>query len=238
MPRAETLSKISVEQFKALKAAGLDRIHSGYETGSDEVLNLINKGVTAEQEIVAGKNIKASGIELSIYLMPGVGGKALSESNALGTAEVIRAINPDFVRIRTAVITKGSGLWEDYQNGSYELCGDTDKIKEIRLIIENTSGCTGKLVSGDHIINLLPEVNGKLDQDHDKMLAVIDEYLELPPLKQRVYQFFKRQASVSKPADLECILKDEIEEAEAFCKSFSSDKEWDGEINKMMRRFI
>ena len=236
--RAETLSKISVQQFKALKAAGLDRIHSGYETGSDEVLELINKGVTSQQEITAGKNIKASGIELSIYLMPGVGGKELSEANALGTAEVIRAIDPDFVRIRTAVITRGSGLWEDYQNGSYELCGDTDKIKEIRLIIENTSDCTGQLVSGDHIINLLPNVNGRLNRDTKKMLAVIDEYLALPPLKQRVYQFFKRQGSVSQPTDLDYISKDEIEEAEAFCKSFSTDKEWDSEINKMMRRFI
>lgn len=236
--RAETLAKISVEQFKALKRAGLDRIHSGYETGSDEVLELINKGVTADQEIMAGQNIKASGIELSIYLMPGVGGKALSEANALGTAEVIRAIDPDFVRIRTAVITKGSGLWEDYQNGIYEMCGDTDKIKEIRLIIENTRECTGQLISGDHIVNLLPEVNGRLDKDHHKMLSVIDEYLALAPLRQRVYQLFKRQASVTKPRDLDSISKFEIEEAEAFCKSFTSEEGWDKEINRMMSRFI
>lgn len=236
--RAETLSKISVEQFKALKAAGLDRIHSGYETGSNEVLGLINKGVTAEQEITAGQSVKAAGIEFSIYLMPGVGGKALSESNALGTAEVIRAIDPDFVRVRTTVITKGSGLWEDYQNGSYELCGDTDKIKEIRLIIENTSQCSGQLVSGDHIVNLLPEVNGRLDQDHQKMLGIIDEYLELSTLRQRVYQLFKRQGNVTKPSDLDFIPQKQIDEAEAFCKSFTSDKEWDSEINKMMSRFI
>lgn len=236
--RAETLAKISVDQFKALKAAGLDRIHSGYETGSDEVLELINKGVTAEQEITAGQNIKASGIELSIYLMPGVGGKALSEANALGTAEVIRAIDPDFVRIRTAVITKGSGLWEDYQNGIYELCGDTDKIKEIRLIIENTRECSGQLVSSDHIVNLLPEVNGRLDQDYNKMLGVIDEYLTLAPLRQRVYQLFKRQGNVSKPEDLDYIPAKEMREAEMFCKSFSTDKEWDEQINKMMSRFI
>ncbi len=236
--RAETLAKISVDQFKALKAAGLDRIHSGYETGSDEVLELINKGVTAEQQILAGRNIKAAGIDLSIYLMPGVGGKALSELNALGTAEVIKAIDPDFVRIRTAVITKGSGFWEDYQNGTYELCGDTDKIKEIRMIIENTSGCTGQLVSGDHIVNLLPEVNGRLDQDHVKMLEVIDEYLGLTLLRQRVYQLFKRQGNVSKPEDLNYIPAKEMKEAETFCESFSTDKEWDEQINKMMSRFI
>lgn len=236
--RAETLSKISLEQFKALKAAGLDRIHSGFETGSNEVLELINKGVTAQQQIIAGKTIKESGIELSIYLMPGVGGKALSEANALGTAEVIRAIDPNFVRIRTAVITEGSGLWEDYQNGTYELCSDTDKINEIKLIIENTSGCTGQLVSEDHILNLLPKVNGRLDQDHGEMLTIIREYIELPPLKQRVYQLLRRQASVAQPSDLDYISGVELKEAEKFCSSFTSDKEWDGEINRMMHRFI
>lgn len=236
--RAETLSKITLDQFKNLKAAGLDQIHSGYETGSDEVLKLINKGVTAEQEIAAGKTIKASGIKLSIYIMPGVGGKALSEANALGTARVIRGVDPDFVRIRTAVITRGSGLWEDYEKGSYELCGDTDKIKEIKLIIENTKGCTGQLVSGDHILNLLPNVNGNLNQNHKEMLAGVDEYLELPLLKQRVYQFFRRQGSVSQPSDLVRISRKDTQQVEEFCNSFTSDDEWDLEINRRMSRFI
>lgn len=236
--RAETLSKIALDQFKALKAAGLNQIHSGYETGSDEVLALINKGVTADQEIKAGKTVKASGIAFSIYLMPGVGGKDLSEANALGTAQVIRAIDPDFVRIRTAVITRGSGLWEDYQKGEYQLCGDTDKIKEIKLMIENAKNCTGQLVSGDHILNLLPYVNGNLSQENEEMIAKINEYLHLPLLKQRIYQLFRREGSVSQPSDLACISRQDIQKAEEFSNSFASEDEWDLEINKMMSRFI
>lgn len=53
--RAETLSKISADEYRALKKAGLDRIHSGFESGSDKVLELINKGVTSQQEITAGE---------------------------------------------------------------------------------------------------------------------------------------------------------------------------------------
>ena len=73
--RAENLSKVSAEQFAELKEAGLDRIHSGYESGSDKVLQMVNKGVTSRQQITAGKNIKAGGLELSVYFMPGLGGK-------------------------------------------------------------------------------------------------------------------------------------------------------------------
>ena len=99
--RAENLYRSSAEDFAELKEAGLDRIHSGFETGSDAVLMRINKGVTQEQQIRAGRAIKDGGIELSIYFMPGVGGKDLSEDNAKGTAEVINAVSPDFVRVRT-----------------------------------------------------------------------------------------------------------------------------------------
>ena len=104
--RAENLSRSSAEEFAELKAAGLDRIHSGFETGSNAVLQRIDKGVTQEQQIRAGRAIKEGGIELSIYFMPGVGGKDLSEANAEGTAEVINAVNPDFVRVRTAAMRR------------------------------------------------------------------------------------------------------------------------------------
>ena len=67
--RVDSLNKFSVEELASLKAAGLDRIHSGYESGSDKVLALLNKGYTKAQEIEAGRKVKASGIELSIYYM-------------------------------------------------------------------------------------------------------------------------------------------------------------------------
>ena len=86
--RAENLSRVSAEEYAELKEAGLDRIHSGFETGSDAVLQKINKGVTQQQEITAGKNIKAGGIELSVYFMPGVGGKELTKENAEGTSHL------------------------------------------------------------------------------------------------------------------------------------------------------
>lgn len=72
--RANTLAKITPEDYKMLKEAGLDRIHSGYESGSDKVLALIEKGCTQEEQIIGGRKVREAGIELSIYFMPGVGG--------------------------------------------------------------------------------------------------------------------------------------------------------------------
>lgn len=235
--RAETLSKISVEQYKSLKDAGLDRIHSGFESGSDKVLQLINKGVTSEQEITAGKNIREAGIELSVYFMPGIGGKALSRENALETARVVSEIDPDFVRIRTAVINEGTELWQDYLNGSFQLCSDNEKLTEIKLLIENVKNCTGVLVS-DHIINLLQEVQGRLDTDRQKMLAIIESYFSLTKAEQRIFQLARRSGWVVSPGDLELLPSERIERLARIAGSVDDEAFWDRKINDMMAGFI
>ena len=188
--RAENLSRSTAEDFAELKGAGLDRIHSGFESGSDAVLTRINKGVTQEQQIRAGRAIKEGGIELSIYFMPGVGGKDLSRANAEGTAEVINAVSPDFVRVRTAAIKPGTELYQDWQEGRFELCSDDDKVHEIRRIVELAdTGITTYLVS-DHMINLLQNVEGYMADK--RMLQVIDRYLDLPEADRRVFQLLRR----------------------------------------------
>ena len=188
--RAENLSRSTAEYFAELKGAGLDRIHSGFESGSDAVLKRINKGVTQEQQIRAGRAIKEGGIELSIYFMPGVGGKDLSRANAEGTAEVINAVSPDFVRVRTAAIKPGTELYQDWQEGRFELCSDDDKVHEIRRIVELAdTGITTYLVS-DHMINLLQNVEGYMADK--RMLQVIDRYLDLPEADRRVFQLLRR----------------------------------------------
>ncbi|HML38164.1 MAG TPA: radical SAM protein [Bacillota bacterium] len=231
--RAETLSRISVEQYKELRAAGLKRIHSGFESGSDSVLALINKGVSAEQEITAGRNIKEAGIELSVYFMPGIGGKALSRENAEETARVVRAIDPDFVRIRTAVIKDGTELWQEYLDGKYQLCSENEKLTEIRLLIENAENCTGKLVS-DHIINLLQEIEGRLAHDRPRMLAVIGEYFQMPESEQKIFQLARRSGMAVRPADLKLLSWTQLEKLARMAGSISDGALWDRKMNELM----
>ena len=235
--RAETLSKISIEQYKELKEAGLSRIHSGFESGSDRVLALIDKGVSSEQEITAGRNIRAAGIELSVYFMPGIGGKELSRENAMETARVVSAINPDFVRIRTAVIKDDTELWQDHLDGKFTLCSENDKLNEIRLLIENASGCTGYLAS-DHIINLLQGIEGRLDRDRGQMLAHIDEYFGLLGRSQKVFQLARRSGMVTAPSDLERLPRERLVKLEQFVDSIPDEELWDEKMNEIMMDYI
>lgn len=234
--RAENLSRVSAEEFAELKEAGLDRIHSGYESGSDKVLALVNKGVTAEQQIRAGRNIKAGGLELSVYFMPGLGGKALSEENALGMANVVSQVNPDFLRVRTACVKPGTELYEDYEQGKLILCSDDEKAAEIRLLITETKGVKTRLVS-DHIVNLLQAVKGSLDTDKAKMLAVIDEYLQLPEEERKLFQIARRLGRV---VSLKEMRKISAEDKAAFLHLIreNTDREWAEKMNALAGRYI
>ena len=235
--RAENLAKVSAEEFAELKAAGLDRIHSGFESGSDAVLKQVNKGVTQQQEIIAGKNVKAGGIELSVYFMPGLGGKELSRDNALGTSYVVNEIDPDFLRIRTAAVKPGTELWEDLQNGVFTLCSDDDKLREIRTVIEKAEGIETYLAS-DHMINLLQDVEGSLKSDRKKMLDMIDEYLDMPQEERRMYQAARRMVRVTRPSDMKWLPKNELDRIRGLVRAVTDDDEWEMQMNAMISRYI
>ena len=235
--RAENLAKVSPEEFAELKAAGLDRIHSGFESGSDAVLKKINKGVTQQEEITAGKNVKAGGIELSIYFMPGIGGYELSEDNALGTAHVVNEVDPDFLRIRTAAVKPGTELYDDFMSGSFTLCSDDEKLLELRTVIDKAKGVDTRLVS-DHIINLLQDVEGSLKNEKDKMLDIIDQYLAMPDKDRRMYQAARRMVRVSKPADMSRLSAEELHRLEIMAESVIDPYEWEVKMNSLISRYI
>lgn len=234
--RAENLSRSSSEEFAELKEAGLDRIHSGYETGSDEVLKMINKGVTQEQQIKAGRAIKAGGIELSIYFMPGVGGKELSEENARGTAEVVNSVGPDFVRIRTAAVKQGTELYDDWQAGKFELCSDDDKVQEIRSVIQLAEPDSPTRIVSDHMVNLLQDIEDPL-AEAKPLLAKIDEYLELPLERRRLFQYLRRTLRAYGPEDLDNLSQSEADALEGAVMK-DSDRDWDIKMNNYICRYI
>lgn len=235
--RVDSIDKFTVEQLENLRAAGLDRIHSGYETGSDKVLELINKGYTKEQEISAGQKVKASGIELSIYVMPGVGGRDLSDDNAIETADVINNVNPDFVRIRTFVSQYGTGLYEEIEAGRLIECTDKGKLMELKKMIENIEGVDGHLFS-DHIINLLEEIRGNLKTDKQYMLSLIKEFEELPEREQKEYQLARRMAMVRAPKEMGLLVWQQINKIRNTLNGFKNEEEFEQFMLKYLRHYV
>jgi hypothetical protein len=190
--RSKTAARKPVEDFIKLKEAGLSRIHMGMESGYDPLLAFIKKGVTAQEHIEGGRRIKQSGISLSEYTMPGLGGKKWSREHAVESARVINEINPDFIRLRTLQVVPGTDLDRLLAAGEFQPLGDDEILKEIYIFIDNLHGIDSTLAS-DHILNLLEELSGKLPEDRERLLATIDRYFSLSDEERLVYRFGRRR---------------------------------------------
>ncbi|MGB5219071.1 MAG: radical SAM protein [Smithella sp.] len=200
--RSHTAARKTVDELKQLKNAGLSRIHIGMESGSDEVLSLIHKGVTAADHIKAGLNIRDAGIELSEYVMPGLGGTKLTREHALETARIMNAINPDFVRLRTLHVVPGTGLDALMKKGEFQPLNDEDILREINLFIEHLD-VQGAYLASDHILNLLEELEGKFPEDKKKILSLIKRYFELPDIDRQIFRLGRRIGAYRKLDDLQ-----------------------------------
>jgi radical SAM superfamily enzyme YgiQ (UPF0313 family) len=181
--RAKTIYRKTLEELKSIRAAGLNRLHVGLETGDDELLELIDKGVTSEQHIVAGKKAKEAGFEFSAYVMPGLGGPSMSEQHAKNTARVLSEINPHYIRMRPFVPRPNTPLLDEYNRGELQLSSPHERLRELKIMIEALT--VTSRVCFDHMMNAWRKESGALlfTQDY--------EGYEFPEEKGRVLELIE-----------------------------------------------
>jgi hypothetical protein len=199
--RSSSLARKSLPDLIRIRKAGLDRIHIGLESGSDRVLQFVRKGATAAEHIKAGRKVIEAGMELSEYVMPGLGGSEWSRDHALETARVLNAIDPHFIRLRSLRITDRASLHEDAASGRFTPLTDDETVQEIRLLIEHLETIHSTITS-DHIMNLLQEIQGTFPEDKSAMLGLIDRYLALPEQERLLFRFGSRAAAFRRLGDL------------------------------------
>lgn len=165
----------SVEELRQLRELKLSILYMGIESGDDEVLKAVQKGVTSMQIIEAGRKAREAGITLSVTVILGLGGVEKSEQHALRTAEVLTAIDPEYVGALTLMLVPGTPLYHDWREGRFRPVPPLRSLEELELMIENSS-FTRCFFSSMHASNYLA-VRGTLPQDREQMLAAIENVL-------------------------------------------------------------
>lgn len=165
----------SREQLEELKGLKLSIFYMGIESGDNEVLQKVGKGVTREEHIEAGKRAKAASVALSVTVILGLGGVEGSQKHALETAKVITAIDPDYVGALTLTLVPGTPLYQQWQEGKFHPITPFRSLEELKIIIENSS-FTDCFFSSMHASNYI-SVRGKLPRDKEKMLRQLEAVL-------------------------------------------------------------
>ncbi|WP_315116316.1 radical SAM protein [uncultured Clostridium sp.] len=165
----------SLEELSELRDLGLGIIYMGLESGSEKILKEINKGVTKEEMITAGKKIKESKIPLSLTLISGLGGRENWENHAVESADVISIINPDYLGLLTLMVEDGTELYDKISKGEFSLLNPEEVMMETKTMLQNIY-VTNCIFRSNHASNYVA-LKGTLPQEKDLLLDKIHKIL-------------------------------------------------------------
>ena len=172
----DLLSKTPAE-LAALKKAGLQIIYLGIESGDDEVLQAVNKGVSAQEMIVAGRRVMDAGIKLSAMVILGLGGQERTLQHAVNTGKVISAISPTMLSTLTLMLHEGSEIRAAADAGKFTPLSPYGYMSELKMLLQHTAVTSPCIFRSSHVSNLLP-LAGNLPADKDLLIADTNEVLE------------------------------------------------------------
>ncbi len=167
---SQYMHKKGPEGLKRLAEAGLTRIHVGLETGDDAILKHIKKGTNSSEQIEAGCWAMDAGLELSLYVILGIGGMERTTAHACETARVLNQIQPDFIRLRTFVPKAGAPLLDEVRSGSFRMLGPHDILDETARLVGAFNGSS--TLTSDHYTNYI-NLEGRLPRDNERFLQQI-----------------------------------------------------------------
>jgi radical SAM superfamily enzyme YgiQ (UPF0313 family) len=165
----------SSDELKELRQLKIGIFYTGLETGDDELLQKIGKGVSSHELVEAGKKVKEAGISFSVTIILGLGGVEGSRKHVLETAKILNEIDPDYAGALTLTLVPGTPLYEQWQRNEFHPLSPFQSLEELELIIEN-SNFSDCFFSSMHASNYL-SVRGKLPQDRERMLGELEEVL-------------------------------------------------------------
>ncbi|MBD3188223.1 radical SAM protein [Candidatus Bathyarchaeota archaeon] len=171
----------SSQELGRIKEVGLNIVYMGLESGSGDVLRFMEKGTTPKGMVRASRKIKDHGIQLSVYVILGLGGNIFPD-HAPETAKVLSDMNPDYIRFRSINFIPGSRLHEDWKAGRFEALSPLEIIEEELEIIKQLDSCVTSKILNDHVSNYT-RVEGNLPEDKEYIISTLKSLASDPNLR-------------------------------------------------------
>ena len=167
------LLKKTPEELNMMNKAGLNRLYLGIETGNDIILKKVTKGATQSTMIKSCNKAKDAGFTLSCMVILGLGGSKYTKENAVDTAKVINAVQPNYVGALPLYLE--NGIKEEFLTkfeGEFERLTDSEAIDELELLISEINVDNAIVFRANHGSNAY-NIGGTFPQDKQEMLEKI-----------------------------------------------------------------
>lgn len=157
------------EELRALRAAGLTMVYMGLESGCDAVLQKMNKGHDAAAIVAAGQKARRCGLALSVTAISGLGSLDLLRDHAVGTAQALSAMQPEYIGLLTLMVEPGTPLEQWVREGSFIVPGAADILRETEILLHHLDS-EGSVFRMNHASNYLT-LKGTLNRDKEALLG-------------------------------------------------------------------
>ena len=162
-------------------------LHSlGLESGNEQVLKHINKGVTVEDIVRAGQMVKDAGMKLSVTAISGLGGTEMWKEHAIDTAKAFSRMKPDYIGLLTLMFEGDVPLRRECEEGKFHLLTAPQVAKETLLMLEHIDS-EGSVFRSNHASNYLT-LKGTLNRDREAMCEQIRTALERGGYKKEYFR--------------------------------------------------
>ncbi len=167
------------EELLQLRHKGLRLLYIGIETGDDELLQLIEKGETYDSILRGITMAHDAGIDTSIMIINGLGGKKYSLQHALKSAQIISELNPKYLSTLTLSMPYGQQHYETRFKGEYIQQTWKELFEELHVFIEHLN-VEKVIYRSNHVSNMLA-LEGTLSKDKNKLLRNLEYEIQHVP---------------------------------------------------------
>ena len=167
----------SAGELSLLHNSGLRLLYIGFETGSDDVLELMNKGHTADQAIRQAKKLNEAKLAFNTIVMYGMAGKGKSAANAIETAKMINRFETNKVITMNLNVFDGTELNEMVKRGDFILAKANERLLEIRTLLENLEPRRPMLFDTTHPTNIIM-IKGMLPQNRERLIEEVNKSIK------------------------------------------------------------
>ncbi|MFO0676982.1 MAG: radical SAM protein [Polyangiaceae bacterium] len=168
------LAKTDAELAR-LREAGLSLLYVGPESGDDVTLKRIAKGDDAASHVLAARRAHGAGMAISVIALLGIAMER-SHEHAIGTADLVTAMDPEFFSALTVTIVPGTPLAKLASKDRFEVPPVPALLAELRTMVANAKP-TKATFRTNHASNYLP-LAGVLPTDSARIVSVIDAALD------------------------------------------------------------
>lgn len=163
------------KELHELHSLGLRTVYLGLESGSDTVLQMLNKNSTSAAMIEGAQRASQAGIAVSAIIMTGAGGQQYSAEHVSKTAHALGYMRPRQLSCLRLIPIPGTPLAQQIEQGQFSPLSEYQSIKELADLLSALPSWPC-IFRADHRSNILP-LAGRLPKDTPALLEELHELL-------------------------------------------------------------